>query len=204
MPKTIYLLRHGEVEPAYRGRARGGGTDCGLSEIGEQMSLANIEFLIAHDVRHLVTSGMRRTEFVAAAMKRRATVDHRSDPRLKEMHLGPWENRLWKELVERHPREADALLTCPAGISIPGAEDPEIFRQRVMTAWAEIIRVDCEKIAVVTHGIVNALILSHITDGVTPEQGIGCMNEITTGPPPRIIRENVILYPSTLTGLRNT
>lgn len=192
--KTIYLFRHGEVEDAYRDRVRGAATDCLLSPDGERMSIANAQFLIECGVKEIITTGMRRTDFVGEFLSKNHAISHSVDTRLREMHMGKWEGRLLKEVNAAHPEEALRFVADPLSGVFPDLEDVTLYQNRVLEAWQDILDTDSEQLAVIAHGITNSVILSAITQTRYPlKQTIGCMNEISICPI-QLKRHNVILY----------
>lgn len=198
--KTIYLFRHGEVEDAYRTRVRGGATDCLLSPEGEAMSVANAQFIARAGIQAVVTTGMRRTDFVGELLSREHGIPHRVDVRLREMLLGVWEGAPLAELKAAHPAEAAQFSADPLCGAFPGLEDATAFQGRVLDAWAQVLAHDEERIGVVAHGITNTVILRAVAGDIpyALNQTIGCMNEIAVMPPPRIVQANVVLYPESL------
>jgi broad specificity phosphatase PhoE len=193
--KTIYLFRHGEVEDAYRDRVRGSGTDCVLSPEGEKMSIANVQFLIKAGIRVVITTGMKRTDYVGELLSKKHGIAHRVEPRLKEMHLGKWEGQLLADVNAAHPEEAKKFIADPLSGVFPDVEDASKYRERILSAWNDILRHDEEKAAVVAHGITNTVILGAVSGQPHPlKQIIGCMNEIAVGPPSSLVQTNVVLY----------
>lgn len=194
--KTVYLFRHGDVEDAFRDRIRGGGTDCLLSDTGERMSLMNVEFLVRNNVQKVITSGMKRTNYIGEYLAKNYGIEHEADDRLKEMHMGEWEGTLVSEAHIRHPNESKAFLADPLSGVFPGLEDVSVYQKRILDAWEDAMRTNVERIAVIAHGITNAVILRSVlgTNAHPLTQTIGCMNEILVGPPPTLKQENVILY----------
>ncbi len=198
--KTIYLFRHGEVEDAYCDRLRGGSTDCLLSPNGEIMSLENLRFIVAAGVQAVITTGLKRSDFVGERSKEVYGITHHRDERLKEMHLGKWEGQPLVEVNAAHPEAARQFVLNPLCGLFPGLENADVYQQRVMAGWADVLVRPEERIAVVAHGITNAVILRSIA-GIGAgalKQTIGCMNEIHVDPPPRVVRQNVVLYPAGL------
>ncbi len=194
--KTVYLFRHGEVEDHYRNRVRGGATDCLLSAAGERMSIANAQFIVREKIELIVTSGMKRTDYVGEYTASEHKIPHLPDNRLREMDMREWEGKLLDDVNAAHPDAAKLFAGDPLCGAFPGLENPADYRQRVLGAWNDILSRDEERIAIIAHGITNAVILRSILDDMPYglKQKIGCMNEIVIDPPPRLIRENVLLY----------
>lgn len=193
--KTIYLFRHGEVEDAYRDRVRGSGTDCLLSPDGERMSIVNAQFLVRENIQTVITTGMKRTDFVGEYLRKHHGIDYRIEPRLKEMSLGKWEGQLLVDVNAAHPDEAKQFVADPLSGMFPGLENVSLYEERVLSAWNDILNDDAESIGIIAHGITNTVILRMVAGQRHPlKQTIGCMNHIHSGPPAQIIKTNIVLY----------
>ena len=195
MKKTIYLFRHGAVEEAYDGRCRGS-TDCELSEQGMLMAQANAEFLIRQKIDAIVTTGMKRTDYMGKLVVEALDIPNITYPELAEMRLGKWEGQRWDAICKETPELYAAFSRDPLSVHVPSAEDPEDYRKRVIDGWQRITEYPASSIGVNSHRITNAIILAHIRQTTAKlEQEAGCMNEIeVTDDGARIVRENVILF----------
>lgn len=194
--KTIYLLRHGEVEDAYKDRTRGSGTDCLLSPAGKRMSLINARFLVLNRVQRVITSGMKRSDYLGKYLSRHYGINHEIDTDFRELGLNEWEGRLFDDIKKAHPEASAKFMANPLSGAFPGMEDPVECERRVLAAWERALEADIQEQAIVAHGVINTVILRAIAKlrEFPLLQEIGCMNEIVVEPPPKLVRTNVLLY----------
>jgi alpha-ribazole phosphatase len=82
-----------------------------------------------------------------------------TDPRLRELHFGDWEGETWDTV-----NESDLQIWMDDFVNaiVPGGESMLQMSVRVLSFWSELIQLDYQKVAVVTHGGVIRLILAHL------------------------------------------
>lgn len=195
--KKIYVFRHGEVEEAFRTKIRGRRIDCDLSPEGKSMSLHNAKWLLQKKISHVITTGLQRTDYVGSlVIEMSEKIIHIVDPDLQEMDMGKWDGEEWDHVKEQFPKETTAFFQDPMSVKIPKAETSHTFKERILHAWKNALQKKGD-IAIVSHGLVNMVLLQHITGRATIDmQKIGCMNEIHIDKHPQLMKENVILYPA--------
>lgn len=136
----LHLLRHGE--PSRTGRFLGR-TDLPLSAHGLRRSLARLQGLT---VSRVISSGLRRTDSVAAAFARTNGIPHDVDPRWRELDFGQWDGKAADELPEDELRR---FWEDPDRFPPPGGESHGALLDRVGRAVAELAPVPT---LVVAHG----------------------------------------------------
>lgn len=159
MPETLIdLLRHGEPEGGVKFR---GYRDDPLSADGWAQMRAATACAGCWDV--IVSSPLRRCAEFATELAARHGVPFEAEERLKEIGFGAWEG-LTAEQVSASAPEALALFwRDPIRHSPPGGENLEVFGQRVVAGWNDLLQRHAgKKILLVCHGGVIRLIIAQI------------------------------------------
>lgn len=159
----LYLIRHGEVDPAWRGRIYGG-LDIDLSERGRDEARAGAAILADARIDRVISSPLRRARFTADLVAHERGLDVIEHPGLVEIHRGDWAGRTFEELEARDPGAHERWLAAPTNTRPPGGESLSDLRDRVRDALRNTIDLGSEggptPCAVVTaHGWVVRTIL---------------------------------------------
>lgn len=97
------------------------------------------------------TSPAERCRTLAAALGGDRVV---VEPRLRELHMGEWEGRRWKEF---HGPESEAWARDPWRLSPPGGETAEAFWARVAEVRGAVLAAELDRVVLVTHaGVIRA------------------------------------------------
>jgi len=82
-----------------------------------------------------------------------------TDSRLMELHFGDWEGETWDTV-----NESDLQIWMDDFVNaiVPGGESMLQMSVRVLSFWSELIQLNHQKVAVVTHGGVIRLILAQL------------------------------------------
>jgi alpha-ribazole phosphatase/probable phosphoglycerate mutase len=179
----IYLVRHGQVAGYDEKRYNGQG-DVPLTPEGHaQYGLLQLR-LKSKDLKAVYSSDLSR----CAEGARMLAVPHELDPvlreELRELHIGDWEGRTWKELQAIYPEEWQARLDDIVHYRVPGGETLLEMAERVRGAIGEIVAAHPgEDVLVVGHGGVNRTILLGAIGAPLErlfhiEQDFGCLNII--------------------------
>jgi probable phosphoglycerate mutase len=117
---TLYFVRHGETDWNRAGRYQGQ-RDIPLNGTGRAQAARNGRVLA-----EVLGGGAAVLDYVASPLSRaRETMeimrselmlpplDYRTDNRLREIHYGHWEGRLWQELPHTDPRVTGRALPTP-------------------------------------------------------------------------------------------
>lgn len=167
----LYLIRHGETDPARAGEdfpTKDGHGDPGLFGRGPAQAEAVAARLGEVDLGAIYVTKLRRTHQTAAPLAARTGLTPVEDPDLHEVFLGEWDLGLYRiKAAERDPVYMDMLLREDWGV-IPGAEPRPRFLARIERGISRIAAAHVgEKVALVLHGGVIAGLL-HIATGSRP------------------------------------
>lgn len=159
---TIYLARHGEAEGNLYRRIHGH-TDGLLTERGERQAEALRRRFAALPVEAVWSSDLRR----AAATARAAAEPHglpiRTTAALREVSMGAWEDKTWGEVQEEQAEAYRLYLSSPDRWHVPGSEDWEALKARMLSALSEIARAhEGQTVAVFSHGCAIRALVSAI------------------------------------------
>lgn len=196
MKKEIFLFRHGDVEDKFKKRFRGA-LDVNLSPLGEQMSHANAKFLLQKPVDLVITSGLKRTDFVGKIVAPQG-LRHEVDPRFAEARFGQWEGKSWDEVTSLFPEAAKTYKQDFLNMQFPGGESVAQLQARLLAAWTEVLKRPESRIAIIGHSTGNGCLMSFlkkITFAQVGMQIIGSYHEIHSEPHGlSIVAENIVLY----------
>lgn len=196
MKKEIFLFRHGDVEDKYKKRFRGA-LDVNLSPWGEQMSQANADFLLKKPVDLVITSGLKRTDFVGKLVAAKG-LRHEVEPRFAEARFGQWEGKSWDEVTALFPEAAKTYKQDFLNMQFPGGESVAQLQARLLAAWNEVLKRPESRIAIIGHSTGNGCLMSYfkqITFAQVGMQIIGSYHEIHSEPSGlSIVAENIVLY----------
>lgn len=158
----LFLIRHGEVDPAWQGKIYGS-LDVPLSERGREDGLRVARLLAETDLDAVVSSGLTRTEHMAACLRERRQLARIDDPALRELERGEWAGRLPSELEARWPGAWAAWFEDPATQRPPGGESLGDLLDRVRPRVEHWARLHAGRsLAVITHGWVVRVLVCHV------------------------------------------
>lgn len=197
MQKTILLFRHGEVEAKYQKKFRGR-INCELSDTGKHMSEVNAKFIEMENIDQVVTTGLKRTDYVGELVKK-AGMPWSVDPRFREADFGEWEGKAWEEVQKNYPTEVKCYRENFMNHKFPGGEAVSAIVKRLHEAWKEWLLQDFKKIAIISHSTSNGCLMQDLTGKGIMELGlqtIGSFHEIAVSNDGKasVVRMNVILY----------
>ncbi len=164
----IYLVRHGESEPAVPGRPfpmKDGHGDPALAPQGREQAERVGERLGATSFDAIYVTTLRRTVQTAEPLLARLGVDPVVEPDLREVSLGEWDGGLYRQrMAEGHP-VALQMIREERWDVIPGAEPMEVFTGRVAAAMERLVAAHADhRIAVFTHGGVIGEVLRQVVE----------------------------------------
>ncbi|MSR63213.1 MAG: histidine phosphatase family protein [Planctomycetes bacterium] len=160
-PTKVYLLRHGEVDEAWRDRVYGA-LDVPLSQGGVREAERAARTLSEVDLRAVISSGLSRAEHGAERLRASRELQRIEDPELRELERGAWAGVEVGELERREPDAWQAWFRAPSRVRPLGGENLEDLLRRVLPRiwyWARIH--EGMNIAVVTHGWVVRVLVCH-------------------------------------------
>jgi len=150
---TIYIIRHAEADGnLYRrvhGQFDGLVTTRGLKQIRclmERFRKVKVDAVYASD--------LYRTRLTSTALTESKGLPLRTDPRLREIHLGDWEDLTWGDVARGFPEEFLVFNDQPGRFQAPGGESMAEVADRIYEAVCDLAaRHPNGTIAVVTHGM---------------------------------------------------
>jgi broad specificity phosphatase PhoE len=158
----LFLIRHGEVDAAWRGRIYGS-LDVPLSDNGRREGLRVAAALQPIPIRLVVSSGLVRTEHLAACLRNGRGLQRVDDPALRELERGDWAGRTPSEVEARCPGAWEAWFTRPSSRRPPGGESLDDLWRRVSPRLEHWTRAHpAQHIAWITHGWVFRLLLCQV------------------------------------------
>jgi broad specificity phosphatase PhoE len=165
--RTVTFIRHAETEAnaavRWQGRSNSPMSARGtaqVSRLGKRFS--------NNPPGRLVASDLGRTMTTAQAIG-----DPQPDPRWREFSVGSWEGLTSEQVRQQFPGQLEALFA-GEDISVGGGERMSVFRERVLTAFANLAESldDGEDVTVVTHGGVIMAITRDVLGLETSSAGV--------------------------------
>lgn len=137
LSSRLYLIRHGLVEPHWRGRLYGD-LDVPLDPLGRQQAEEVAERLSGVNLQALVSSDLERARFGAECLARGRALTPRSDRRLRELCRGDWAGRTAADVEAQTQGAWSRWKHNPARERPPGGESLEDLWQRVAPALDDL------------------------------------------------------------------
>lgn len=169
----IYLIRHAEAEGNLYRRMHGQ-YDSGVTELGFlQIQALGRRFENIH-LDAVYASDLCRTQETAAVLCRGKNLPLHLEPRLREVHVGIWEDMPFGNAAGEYATEMAQFMADPYAWRLPGAETYEDVGKRGVAVLADIAKSNPGKtVAVAAHRI----IISAMLDKLFPENaGRGSAN----------------------------
>ncbi len=135
-PRGFFLIRHGMSEN-HRGFL--GSSDPPLVPEGRRQAEALAETLANAGIEMIVSSRLQRAAETARVLGLRLGIEPATDPRLNEISYGDWDGLTWAEIEQRDPAAAQAKLDDWQGVTPPGGEPFEKFRDRIEAAVRDLL-----------------------------------------------------------------
>jgi broad specificity phosphatase PhoE len=156
----LILMRHAAT-PANLQRPytlQGSRPDADLAPTGFTQAQAVAIALAQMPITAVYASPLRRARLTAEALCRPVLIE----PALIEVDVGEWAELTWEEIAARWPAESAAFHDAPDRHVYLGGENLTHVRDRVVPALDSIIaRHPGEPVLVVSHGVVNRVLLAH-------------------------------------------
>jgi len=162
----LYCIRHGESLYNAEGRVQGQ-SDVALSEFGRRQGEAVAAALAEKPLDAIYSSPLRRALETAEQVARRTGLPVRTDPRLKEVDAGIFQDRLRAELEREFPEELARWRSEDLDYVIPGGESRRQLIARGRAALEAIAREDHRHVAVIAHGRLLTVSLKNLV-GLAP------------------------------------
>lgn len=175
-PCRVYLIRHGEVTNSAQ-QCLNGHFDVELSQQGLEQIRQVAAALEDKHIRAVYSSDLRRSYVGACIVAEPHGFKPIALPELKEISMGVWEGKTVKEINTQYPGELEKRLKNVETFYAEGGESFGQLRDRVIPKIMEIIKTHMgESIAIIAHGGVNRIILSHAL-GIPPRNIFGIMQD---------------------------
>jgi phosphoserine phosphatase len=155
----IYLVRHGQTL-WNRDQRLQGLRDIPLDRTGIRQSHRLAEWYRKTGVRRIVSSPLHRARGTAQILSERTAHAAIIDDRLREIDHGPWTGLRLESIEERFPDEFATWSFFPERLRMPDGESLIAVYRRCTKALLDLIKENPnEDVLVVSHGVVNALLL---------------------------------------------
>jgi alpha-ribazole phosphatase len=158
----ILLFRHGETanskEVCFNGHY-----DVGLSERGQKQFQHWADILKQKKIKAIYSSDLQRTRKSAQIIGKEHGLEPAAYPELRELSFGTWEGMSISAVESAYPGQMKERMKSVATFQADGGETYSQLQARVVPKYEEIVaRHPDDQIAMVCHGGVNRVILSHI------------------------------------------
>jgi len=166
---TIYLIRHAEAEGNLYRRIHGW-YDSLITDNGFAQIKALEERLRDIPVDAVYSSDLYRTMTTGRAVWQAKGLERHTDPDLREIHLGDWEDRPWGEVRHFDPAGMDGFNKSLPDWRAPNGENLAEAGARLQGALERIARSHPDQtVAVFSHGTAIRQALANIK-GLTPDR----------------------------------
>lgn len=169
-----YLLRHGQSVSNREGRVQGQ-LDVPLSVIGESQADATARRLVecreTMGIEEIWSSPLARARGTAERVAGALGLPVHFDDRLKELHAGIFQGRLWKDLDQLFPDEMARWRTGDHAYAIPEGESRLQLATRGRDVLHELSTRPVQGLLVVAHGGVLTAAIRLLVD-VTGHQSL--------------------------------
>ncbi|MFW6054475.1 MAG: alpha-ribazole phosphatase [Thermodesulfobacteriota bacterium] len=178
----IYLLRHGKIQAGPKKRFIGQ-TDCGLSAAGRLQAESWRAFFKTINLPLILCSDLKRSLETAGIIAGRQADTVYVETRLREIHLGEWEDREMAKIRAEHPNEWEKRGQDLAGFRPPKGESFADLDKRVAPVLAELGAAEQDNLLIVGHAGVNRVLICRILGMPLQNlfrlgQDYGCLNII--------------------------
>jgi phosphoserine phosphatase len=179
----LYLIRHGEIEPAAMGKLIGH-TDVALSERGMEQARLLAERLSSVHLDAVYSSDLRRASHTAEIIAEHNQASAQPSAAWREISMGTWEERALSDLNDESPEQVASLFNDPSSFEYPDGESFADFTKRIRAAMEQLLqRHPRGKVALVAHGGVCRAIIGQVLDvpirnWLRIAQRHGCLNLI--------------------------
>ena len=166
---TIYLVRHGEAEGNLYRRIHGW-YDALITENGFAQIRCLEERFRDIPVDVVWSSDLYRTKTTARAVYVPKGLTLHTDPELRELNFGTWEDRPWGEVYQHEGEEIARFNASDPSWRAPGGENLAEVGARLQRAVTRIAEENPNKtVAIFSHGTAIRQFLANV-HGLTPQQ----------------------------------
>ena len=156
----IYVIRHVQAEGNLY-RHMQGHWDGDVTPLGRRQQEALSLRFRDIPVDAVYSSDLYRARFTAAAVTRFHPLPIRTDARLREINIGPWETVPFGNVIHDSPALIESFMHDPEHFQMPGAETYHQVRARAMEALREIAASNPGRTVVIaSHGVTIRCLLT--------------------------------------------
>lgn len=149
---TIYLIRHGQAEGNLYRRCHSWHNGLLTIKGREQVKALEKRFEGVH-IDAVYSSDLYRAMSTAGAIYRPRGLTLRTDPGLREIGAGVWEDTPWGQILHEHRESLSAFLACDPAWQVQGSETFPQVRARVASSLRRIAAAHPDQtVAAVSHG----------------------------------------------------
>jgi len=157
----IHLIRHGQTDWNATRRVQGQ-SESVLTPLGKQQAAALGREISRHNIDRAYCSSSVRARETAEQLFKYCNIQVEYLDDLREIHLGPWEGRLYDEIEVASPEDYNHFWQQPHLFSVDGAETFLELQQRGMKVLTDICKHTQQmEVAIVSHGALIKSILCH-------------------------------------------
>ena len=178
---TIYLIRHAEAEGNLYRRPQGQ-YDSNITPLGRRQVAALAERFRGLPLDGLWASDLIRTQSTASAIQKyHPSLVLHTDPALREVDVGSWEDRTWGEIALEDAEQHRLFSQDPARWHVAGSEPFEHVQQRLRTALLGLADAyPGGTVAVVSHAFAIRALASLLTGTPYSQIPYGDNTAVTT------------------------
>lgn len=160
--QRVLLIRHGEPLEQIRGICYGK-LDIGLSDNGREQAKKSAEFVKSFDLSAIYASPRSRASETASKIAENCETFYSVDESFCEIDFGDFEGLSYAEIEQKFPAEYKIWMDTPTESNFPNGESFSQMQARVLQGFTDLCaKHSGEQIAIVSHGGVNRIILSHL------------------------------------------
>lgn len=145
---NVYIVRHCSAE--------GQGADADLTDEGHRQAVELKDFLLKHDIEHIVSSPYNRAVQSIEPLAHELNLEIPTDERLKERVLSSKNHSDWMEKLK--------ATFLNKKLAYEGGESSAAATGRIQAVVGEVTEQHTGNTAIVTHGNLMSLLLNHYDD----------------------------------------
>ena len=148
----LHLIRHGQTNWNEERRAQGQ-SDSKLTKIGKEQAIALGEKIKQIKFDKIFCSSSLRTRQTAELVFPKTECNIEYLDSLKEIFLGPWEGKLYKDIEAETPESHNHFWKEPHLFKLTGAENFYQLQKRAIKVVESIVeKFESKKVVIVSHG----------------------------------------------------
>lgn len=181
--KTIYLIRHGQINTLGEKRYIGI-LDIPLSSEGTAQANKLKEYFSRINIDKIYTSNLIRSVQTSRIIAENKDVQISELKELREINMGDWEGKTFKEIKKEYPEEFKKRIENVEDFRPTNGESFGQCRDRAVDIFNRIAAEDADNIIITAHAGINRVILASLlripmNDIFKFAQDYGCINKIS-------------------------